>query len=64
VIDEEIKERIELYQKTKRELEIELEQETDEIERMAIEYRIDSCKTLIKQLYERDNPTKDKGMYN
>lgn len=63
MIDEEIQERIELYQKTKRELEVELEQESDEIERMAIEYRIDSCKNLIKQLYNRDNPTKDKGMY-
>ena len=62
-MDEDIKERIELYQKTQRELELELEQNTDELERMAIEFRIDSCKTLIKQLYDRDNPTKDKGMY-
>lgn len=62
-MDDDIKERIELYQKTRKELETELEQETDEQERMAIEFRIDACKGLIKQLYDRDNPTKDKGMY-
>ena len=62
-MDEDIKERIDLYQKTRKELEAELEQETDELERMTIEFKIDSCKSLIKQLYDRDNPTKDKGMY-
>jgi len=62
-MDEELRERLELYQKTRKELEAELKQETDEIERMTIEFKIDSCKSLIKQLYERENPTKDKGMY-
>ena len=62
-MDEELRERLELYQKTRKELEAELKQETNEIERMTIEFKIDSCKSLIKQLYERENPTKDKGMY-
>lgn len=62
-MDEDIKERIEEYQKTALSLEWEKAHKDDEKEIEAIEYRIERIRALIDHLYEKDNPTKKKEMY-
>lgn len=61
-MDEEVKDRLESYQTVKRMYEGELEGKEGR-DKEAIEFKIESCRSLIEQIYEKDNPTKKKGMY-
>ncbi len=62
-MEEEDRERIDLYKGTKRHLESTLKDETDEKLKEALRFRIACCRSLIIQIYMKDNPTNEKGMY-
>jgi hypothetical protein len=62
-MEEEDQERIDLWKETRRQLESILEGETNEEQREVLRFRIDCCRSLIKQIYGKDNPTNEKGMY-
>jgi len=61
-MDEESIEKLELWKKTQNRL-IEEVKGTKGRDKEALEERIESCRRLIRQLHDKDNPTKKKEMY-
>lgn len=61
-MDEETIAKLELYQEVQKMYEEEVE-DLKGRDKEAIEERIESCRRLIQQIYDKENPTKNKGMY-
>ncbi len=62
MMDEETIAKLELYQEVRKMY----EEESKGLEgrdKEAIEERIESCRRLIQQIYDKENPTEKKGMY-
>lgn len=62
MMDEETIAKLELYQEVRKMYEEEAKG-LEGRDKEAIEERIESCRRLIQQLYDKENPTKNKGMY-
>ncbi len=62
MMDEEALAKLELYQGIRKMYEEEAKG-LEGRDKEAIEERIESCRRLIQQLYDKDNPTKKKEMY-
>jgi len=62
MMDEETLAKLELYQGVQKMYEEEVE-DLKGRDKEAIEERIESCRRLIQQIYDKENPTKNKGMY-
>jgi len=61
--EEEIRERIVIYEDTKADIANKLENENNKREKEYLEYRLECCNDLIDQCYDKINPTKKKEMY-
>ena len=61
--EEEIRERITIYEDTKADIVNKIENEGNKREKEYLEYRLECCNGLIERCYDKLNPTKKKEMY-